>query len=65
MNEQYASGVQRLLWELEKEPMPDTEAIRRAIVPPGSQRLPPGEGSGMAVTEVTDITQAIAAALGG
>ena len=39
--------------------------FRRAIVPPGSQRLPPGEASAMAVTEAADITQAIAAALGG
>ncbi|HWG01241.1 MAG TPA: STAS domain-containing protein [Trebonia sp.] len=32
LNQRYASGVERLLWELEKVHMPDAEAIRRAIV---------------------------------
>jgi hypothetical protein len=39
--------------------------FRRAIVPPGSPRLPPGEAPAMAVTEAADIGHAIAAALGG
>jgi predicted ATP-dependent serine protease len=38
--------------------------FRRAIVPPGSPSLPPGEGTGMTVTEAPHIMQAIAAALG-
>ncbi len=53
------TGTQRRLAEAERM------GFRRAIVPPGSQRLPPGEGLVMAVTEAADITQAIAAALGG
>lgn len=31
LNEQHASGIERLLWELDKQPIPDMEAIRRAI----------------------------------
>lgn len=31
LTEQFAGGVERLLWELDKQPMPDAEAIRRAI----------------------------------
>jgi DNA repair protein RadA/Sms len=53
------TGAARRLAEAERM------GFRRAIVPPGSQRLPPGEGTAMAVTEAADITQAIAAALGG
>lgn len=36
LNEQYANGVFRLLWELDKQPMPDVEAISRAITAIGS-----------------------------
>jgi hypothetical protein len=38
--------------------------FRRAIVPPGSPRLPPGEAPAMTVTEAPDIRKAIAASLG-
>lgn len=31
LNQHYARGVERLLWELDKQPIPDEEAIRRAI----------------------------------
>jgi hypothetical protein len=31
LNEQYARGVERLLWELEKHPMPDVDAVRAVI----------------------------------
>jgi DNA repair protein RadA/Sms len=53
------TGVQRRLAEAERM------GFRRAIVPPGSPRLPPGEAPAMAVTEAADIGHAIAAALGG
>ena len=36
LNEQYASGIERLLWELDKQPIPDIEAIRRAITATGN-----------------------------
>lgn len=36
LNELYASGVERLLWELDKQPIADTEAIRRAIAAVGN-----------------------------
>lgn len=36
LNEQYTSRVERLLWELDKQPIPDVEAIRRAITATGS-----------------------------
>jgi DNA repair protein RadA/Sms len=53
------TGVQRRLAEAARM------GFRRAIVPPGSPRLPPGEGPAMAVTEAPTIVKAIAAALGG
>jgi DNA repair protein RadA/Sms len=53
------TGVQRRLAEAERM------GFRRAIVPPGSPALPPGEAPGMAVVEAADIQHAIAAALGG
>jgi DNA repair protein RadA/Sms len=52
------TGVQRRLAEAQRL------GFRRAIVPPGSPSLPPGEGTGMTVTEAPHIMQAIAAALG-
>jgi DNA repair protein RadA/Sms len=52
------TGVQRRLAEAERM------GFRRAIVPPGSPRLPPGEAPGMTVTEAPDIRKAIAASLG-
>src|SRR5216683_418192 len=51
------AGVQRRLSEAERM------GFRRAIVPPGSPRLPPGEAPAMAVVEAADIGRAIAAAL--
>jgi DNA repair protein RadA/Sms len=53
------TGVQRRLTEAGRM------GFRRAIVPPGSPSLPPGECPAMAVTEAAHIGQAIAAALGG
>ncbi len=53
------TGVQRRLAEAGRM------GFRRAIVPPGSPSLPPGECPAMAVTEAPDIGRAIAAALGG
>jgi DNA repair protein RadA/Sms len=53
------TGVQRRLAEAGRM------GFRRAIVPPGSPTLPPGECPAMAVTEAPDIGRAIAAALGG
>ena len=53
------TGVERRLSEAERM------GFRRAIVPPGSPRLPPGEAPAMAVVEAADIGRAIAAALGG
>jgi DNA repair protein RadA/Sms len=53
------TGVQRRLTEAGRM------GFRRAIVPPGSPSLPPGECPGMVVTEATHIAQAIAASLGG
>jgi DNA repair protein RadA/Sms len=52
------TGVQRRLAEAERM------GFRRAIVPPGSPRLPAGEAPGMTVTEAPDIRKAIAASLG-
>lgn len=43
LNELYASGVERLLWELDKQPMPDLDAIRRAITAAGN-----GDSGGLA-----------------
>jgi DNA repair protein RadA/Sms len=53
------TGVQRRLTEAGRM------GFRRAIVPPGSPALPPGECPAMVVTEAAHIGQAIAAALGG
>jgi DNA repair protein RadA/Sms len=52
------TGVQRRLAEAARM------GFRRAIVPPGSPGLPPGDGPAMAVTEAPTIVQAIASALG-
>jgi len=52
------TGVQRRLVEAGRM------GFRRAVVPPGSPRLPPGEAPGMTVIEAPDIGKAIAAALG-
>jgi DNA repair protein RadA/Sms len=52
------TGVQRRLVEAARM------GFRRAIVPPGSPSLPPGECPGMTVVEAPDIARAIAAALG-
>jgi hypothetical protein len=35
LNEQYAHGVDRLLWELDKRPMPDLDAVRLAVAAGG------------------------------
>jgi DNA repair protein RadA/Sms len=53
------TGVQRRITEAARM------GFRRAVVPPGSPSLPPGECPGMVVTEAAHIGQAIAAALGG
>jgi len=53
------TGVQRRLAEAERM------GFRRAIVPPGSPRLPPGEAPAMSVVEAADVGRAIAAAIGG
>jgi DNA repair protein RadA/Sms len=53
------TGIQRRLAEAARM------GFRHAIVPPGSPRLPPGEGPGMTVTEAADMAEAISAALGG
>jgi DNA repair protein RadA/Sms len=53
------TGVQRRIAEAARM------GFRRAIVPPGSPSMPPGECPAMAVTEAPDIGRAIAAALGG
>jgi DNA repair protein RadA/Sms len=52
------TGVQRRLAEAARM------GFRQAIVPPDSPGLPPGEDSGMVVTEAGHIRQAIAIALG-
>lgn len=36
LNQHYVDGVERLLWELDKQPIPDTEAISRAITAVGN-----------------------------
>jgi DNA repair protein RadA/Sms len=53
------TGVQRRLAEAERM------GFQRAVVPPGSPALPPGEFPAMTVTEAPDLARAIAAALGG
>jgi DNA repair protein RadA/Sms len=53
------TGVQRRLAEAARM------GFRRAIVPPGSPSLPPGEAPSMTVIEAADIGRAIATALGG
>ncbi|HEX6518783.1 MAG TPA: hypothetical protein VF070_02040 [Streptosporangiaceae bacterium] len=35
LNERYATGVDRLLWEAEKRPMPDSDAMAAVITPGG------------------------------
>jgi DNA repair protein RadA/Sms len=52
------TGVQRRLVEAARM------GFRRAVVPPGSPSLPPGECPGMTVVEAPDVAHAIAAALG-
>ena len=53
------TGVQRRLAEAARM------GFRRAIVPPGSPCLPPGDSPTMAICEAADIGQAISAALSG
>jgi len=53
------TGVQRRLAEAERM------GFRRAIVPAGSPRLPPGEAPAISVVEAADVGRAIAAAIGG
>ena len=52
------AGVQRRIAEAERM------GFRRAIVPAGSGLVPGAPGSQLAISEVTDMKSAIAAALG-
>jgi hypothetical protein len=36
LTEQYAEGVERLLWDMDKRPMPDQEAVQRVIAAAGN-----------------------------
>lgn len=51
LSERYAAGVDRVLWDAEKRPMPDTAAVR-AVVAEGSHAEPLDIASALVLVQV-------------